>query len=197
MVHLERSTLHAISGPLSRCAELVLSSQPAPAPPPEDRLVCYCRTTSASSAPCTSRRVCGPAHCASYCAPCQPLLRAFSGWIRSPPPTATCRVCEYGSGRSQSVRRRENMAPIRQSRPDSGLGLDFSVTLLEGVGGVPSLLGSDGGRPCALYRLLAPPRHNRRSDQTRQRFTRRHCCAKGWMSATIRGHVSSIIRIVI
>ena len=27
-----------------------------------------------------------PWHCASYCAPCQPLLRAFSGWIRSPPP---------------------------------------------------------------------------------------------------------------
>ena len=25
--------------------------------------------------------------CASYCAPCQPLLRVFSGWIRSPPPT--------------------------------------------------------------------------------------------------------------
>ena len=31
-------------------------------------------------------RMCGPTHCASYCAPCQPLLRAFSGWIRSPPP---------------------------------------------------------------------------------------------------------------
>ena len=26
-------------------------------------------------------------HCASYCALCQPLLRAFSGWIRSPYPT--------------------------------------------------------------------------------------------------------------
>ena len=25
--------------------------------------------------------------CAKYCAPCQPLLRAFPGWIRSPPPT--------------------------------------------------------------------------------------------------------------
>ena len=31
--------------------------------------------------------MCCPTHCASYCAPCQPLLRAFSGWIRSPPPT--------------------------------------------------------------------------------------------------------------
>ena len=51
------------------------------------RLVFDCRTTSASTAPCTSRRVCCPTHCASYCAPCQPLLRAFFGWIRSPPST--------------------------------------------------------------------------------------------------------------
>jgi len=35
----------------------------------------------------TSRRMCCLTHCASYCAPCQPLVRAFSGWIRSPPPT--------------------------------------------------------------------------------------------------------------
>jgi len=34
-----------------------------------------------------NRRMCCPTHCASYCAPCPPLLRAFSGWIRSPPPT--------------------------------------------------------------------------------------------------------------
>jgi len=54
----------------------------------KERLVCYCRTTSASTAPRTSRRMCCPTHCASYCAPCQPLLRAFSGWIRSPPPTS-------------------------------------------------------------------------------------------------------------
>ena len=51
------------------------------------RLVSHCRTTSARSAPCTSRRVCCLTYCASYCAPCQPLLRAFSGWIRSPPLT--------------------------------------------------------------------------------------------------------------
>ena len=55
------------------------------------RLVFYCRETSASTASCTSRRMCSPAHCASCCAPCQPLLRAFSGWIRSPPPTS-CRT---------------------------------------------------------------------------------------------------------
>jgi hypothetical protein len=52
-----------------------------------ERSVFHCRTTSASTAPCTSRRMCCPAHCASYCVPCQPLLPAFSGWIRSPPPT--------------------------------------------------------------------------------------------------------------
>jgi len=38
-----------------------------------------CRKTGASTAPCTSRWTCCPTHCASYCAPCQPLLRAFSG----------------------------------------------------------------------------------------------------------------------
>ena len=36
---------------------------------------------------CTSRGICCPTHCASYCGPCQPLLRAFPGWIRSPQPT--------------------------------------------------------------------------------------------------------------
>ena len=51
------------------------------------RLVVYYPTTSASTAPCISRRSCCPTQCASYCAPCQPLRRAFSGWIRSPLPT--------------------------------------------------------------------------------------------------------------
>ena len=32
------------------------------------RLVCYCKTTSASTAPCTSRRTCCPTHFAKYCA---------------------------------------------------------------------------------------------------------------------------------
>ena len=43
------------------------------------RLVIYCRTTSVSAAHAT--------HCATFCTPCQPLLRAFPGWIRSPPPS--------------------------------------------------------------------------------------------------------------
>ena len=40
-------------------------------------MVFYWRTTSASTAPCTARRICCPTHCASYCAPRQPLVRAF------------------------------------------------------------------------------------------------------------------------
>ena len=43
-----------------RMTQLVLSHP--------QRLVLYCRTTSANTAPCTSRRVCCPTHCASYCA---------------------------------------------------------------------------------------------------------------------------------
>jgi hypothetical protein len=44
-----------------------------------ERLVIYCQTTGASAAHAT--------HCATYCTPCRPLIRAFSGWIRTPPPT--------------------------------------------------------------------------------------------------------------
>ena len=51
------------------------------------RLVVRCRTTSASTAPCIPRRICCLTHCASYCAMCQPLLRAFPRWMRSPPST--------------------------------------------------------------------------------------------------------------
>ena len=42
-------------------------------------MVIYCQTTGASAAHAT--------HCATYCTPCRPLIRAFSGWIRTPPPT--------------------------------------------------------------------------------------------------------------
>ena len=52
-----------------------------------ERSVFYCQTTSAITAPCTYRRMCYPTHCTTHCAPCQPLLRPFSGWIRTPPPT--------------------------------------------------------------------------------------------------------------
>ena len=50
-------------------------------PAGHQRLVLNCRTASASNAMCCIT------HCANYCALCQPLLRAFSRWIQSPPPT--------------------------------------------------------------------------------------------------------------
>ena len=56
-----------------------------------ERLVFYCRTTGAGTAPCTSRRMCCPTYCASCCTPCQSLLRAFFGWICFPHPTPTSR----------------------------------------------------------------------------------------------------------
>ena len=80
---------------------------------PVARLIFYCRTTSASTASCTSRRMCCPTHCA----PCQPLLRAFSGWIRSPPPTISLPrkalrgvvpVARGGDGGHAPVRRDED-----------------------------------------------------------------------------------------
>ena len=40
------------------------------------RLVFRCQTTSVSVAHAT--------HCASHCIPCRPLIRTFSGWIRTP-----------------------------------------------------------------------------------------------------------------
>ena len=54
---------------------------------PTERLVFFCRTNSVNNATCTCSRMCCPAHCASYCTPCQPLWRAFEGRFRSPPST--------------------------------------------------------------------------------------------------------------
>ena len=52
-----------------------------------ERLVFHCWATSATTATCTSRKMCCLPHCACYHALCQPMLRAFFRWIRSPPPT--------------------------------------------------------------------------------------------------------------
>ena len=46
---------------------------------PLERLVIYCQTNGDSAAHATQ--------CATYCTPCRPLIRAFSGRIRNPPPT--------------------------------------------------------------------------------------------------------------
>ena len=105
---------------LRTCAEdgqlLLMRVPPRHLPFQRERSLIYCRTASASTAPRTSRSICCPTDCASYCAPCQPLLRAFPDWIRSPPPT--CRVRCRIQGRC-----RANSEQISQSRPDSGLGL--------------------------------------------------------------------------
>ena len=58
--------------------ESVIPKPSARTPKPE-RLVIYCQTSSVSAAHAT--------HCATYCTPCRPLFRAFSGWILTPPPT--------------------------------------------------------------------------------------------------------------
>jgi hypothetical protein len=52
-----------------------------------ERLVIYCQTTSVSVAHAT--------RCASYCTPCRPLKRAFSGWILTPPPTLFSFSCPF------------------------------------------------------------------------------------------------------
>ena len=59
-----------------RTHELMNASQDRTLPREGERLVIYCQTTGVSAAPAT--------HCATYCTPCRPLIRAFSGWIRTP-----------------------------------------------------------------------------------------------------------------
>ena len=84
----ESGPLRAVHLPRSRRRHLVsshASSRPRLRPQLLQRLMFYCRTTSASTAPCTSKRMCCPMHCANYCAPCQPLLRAFSECASSRP----------------------------------------------------------------------------------------------------------------
>jgi hypothetical protein len=47
----------------------------------EERSAIYCQKNSISVAHAT--------HCAPSCTPCRPLIRAFSGWILTPPPKAS------------------------------------------------------------------------------------------------------------
>ena len=81
-----------------------------------ERLVSYRRAPSAGTAPCTSRWMCCLTHGASHCALCQPLLRAFPAWIRSPPPS---RVWEPGfegrrfRAKEEQLQRCEELLPGR------------------------------------------------------------------------------------
>ena len=77
---------------------------------PFQRLVFHCGTTSASTEPCTSRRMCCLTHCSSNCAACQPLLRALSGRIPSPRPTPPLKTL---------WRSAEEKARFSQSSPSS------------------------------------------------------------------------------
>ena len=71
----EAHTLQHMASPDSREGKgCFITSQRRP-----ERLVIYCQITGASAAHAT--------HCATHCTPCRPLIRAFSGWIRTPPPT--------------------------------------------------------------------------------------------------------------
>ena len=106
----------------------------------QERLVFYCRTTSASTAPCTSRRMCCLTHCARYCAPCQPLLRAFSRWIRSPPPTPGSKAYPAAAPRSSTPAPR---APRRLDHPLSLIAYPQHIlasVLVEGKGRVEPVL---------------------------------------------------------
>ena len=70
---------------------------PRPACQSVARLVCYCRTASTSHAP---RDVLSSRICANNCALCEPLVRAFLCWIRSPPPN-----CQSGAEVSDTAPR--------------------------------------------------------------------------------------------
>jgi len=89
-------------------------------------LVFYCRTTSASTAPCTFGRMCYPTHCASYCAPCPP-VQMQEGLRRD----------------VRSTRCRAKMALTRLAVPDYGLG--FQVKVIQTFQLLPSCLGSGLG----------------------------------------------------
>ena len=67
-------------------------------------MVTYCQTTGVIASHAT--------HCATYCTPCRPLIRAFSGWIRTPPPTSA----RVRSTPSQFVHHGRAASPMRKHR---------------------------------------------------------------------------------
>jgi len=153
----------ADAGTCSRSASPSVSAGPCVRP---ERLVFYCRTTSASTAPCTSRRMCCPTHCASYCAPCQPHLRAFSGWIRCVRPLSGGLL----RGASSSKQWRQGG---RVCTSDCTASLDWPHP----IGWVPSchLLGS------------YPARLSRRSTRTSGRSSRSCDRSRSWHARFSQG----------
>jgi hypothetical protein len=70
-----------------------------------ERLKIYCQITGVSAAHAM--------HCATYCTPCRPLIRAFSGWIRTPPPPWQTR-----SATSRNSRRKVGVALRHPQTPN-------------------------------------------------------------------------------
>ena len=112
----------------------------------------HCRSTSASTASCTFRRMCCPTHCASYCASCQPLLRAFFGWIRYPPP-ATRRYAAPPVTRSSSrVSLARNFERyVTKFAPHKVLKLiSCGKSIIDGRVVLPRVDSANGSRPATL-----------------------------------------------
>ena len=57
--------------------------------------------------------------CVNYCAPCQPLVRAFSGWIRYQPPTTTWNKPPAAKRRRRTMHARA--LPSEEERPEKVL----------------------------------------------------------------------------
>ena len=95
--------------------------------------------------------MCCPTHCASYCVPCQPLLRAFSGWM-----------APAKDGGSAGV----SMSFTALCLPPT---LSLSVSLCSAPFGLTSLhcmwqYAHDAGSP-ALFGVLRAPQGPRRGGQ--------------------------------
>ena len=82
--------------------------------------------------------MCCPTHCASYCGPCQALLRALSGSIRSPPPTVSVTppkglagMC--GLGNLRGVENSNGVIPTYPTAVPSGTVLNLGKLLHRNV----------------------------------------------------------------
>ena len=65
--------------------------------------------------------------CANFCALCQPLVRAFPGWIRSPPPTILTHTEPWAAGGAAVARRHRGQ--LLQCRPSPTHHLHFALPL--------------------------------------------------------------------
>ena len=66
-------------------------------------------------------------HCAAYCTPCRPLLRPFSGWMLSPPPTGGTLCSGFSEAQSKT-----QCFGSRLDEP--GFGLSLAIMIEEFAG---------------------------------------------------------------